>query len=338
MTPRGARPTGVPLEADGVRPAARGQGAAGSAPKAGVAGTSGSVTTARVRRRTAAAALSVAAVASAAMLAALVRSAPAPADDPRRTGEADDAVGDSTVSRTEAASHDTRARADRASAMARCGNRWFPMRPGATRVYRVVAAGAPGTLTLTLVAIHAAAGPASDGASGGAAGTGAGGGVTARWTAHTSLVVPGQDEPMVWTVPYERHCTGDLAEEPWTGWGLPMAGISLGPQTWRMPDALAPGVRYEGTVSMRLDDRAAETWRTHEVSGIEPVEVAAGRFRALRVERADVGHLTLRSTLWLAEGPGLVRAEEALGGGERLVLELLSWSDGDEGRAEGSGA
>lgn len=99
-----------------------------------------------------------------------------------------------------------------------------------------------------------------------------------------------------------------------------------------------PRVRYEGTVSMRLGEVAAETWRTHEVRGVEAVEVEAGRFRALRVERADVGGVTLRSTLWLAEGPGLVRAEEALGGGERLVLELRSWSDGDEGRAEGSGA
>jgi hypothetical protein len=214
--------------------------------------------------------------------------------------------------------------AARVAGSARCTSRWFPMRVGATRTYRMEAAGAPGTLTLVLDAVDA------DGE-----------GVIARWRARRTLEVPDQPEPVEWTERYLRRCAGAEAEEPWTGWGLPMGVMSLGPQSWRVPDALGAGVRFAGTLPARVLGRDVELRRTHEVTGVETVEVAAGRFSALRIARSDVGQATLHSTQWVAEGPGLVRAEEALGGGARLVLELVSWSDGDaagEGGGGGGGA
>jgi hypothetical protein len=140
---------------------------------------------------------------------------------------------------------------------------------------------------------------------------------------------PGTLSGDLWTV-----CTpGRWAEAPW--FRPPReAPVRTEGSAWRWPIVLEPGVRFEGDLRVFMagggeeGEPVGQGTRTHQVRGLETVDVPAGTFEALRVDvTEDVllaggqrrrGH----SVYWVAAGTGLVRAEVDMGDG-KLVQELI---------------
>lgn len=107
----------------------------------------------------------------------------------------------------------------------------------------------------------------------------------------------------------ERRCGPDGAEEPWLVLGS-APGLALDHQTWMLPRRLEPGTTYGGEFEARIGTFGVTIRRTHRVAERERVSVAGERYEALRVEveeRATAASEPVPTTLWIAEGVGLVQ-------------------------------
>lgn len=183
-----------------------------------------------------------------------------------------------------------------------CPHRYIPFDVGTELEYRWWTSEARGSLMLELVEIDEVEGES-----------------IARW--RSSVRADGAPEV---TSDFGRACSAERgAEEPWVGHGAGQRTLRFDRQTWRWPARLELGATFDGDVTVVLAGRPlGEVHRTHRVLAREPIEVEAGAFDAVRVETIDRhGSTEIRSTWWVADGIGLVRSEESLGG-PLLVHEL----------------
>ena len=190
-----------------------------------------------------------------------------------------------------------------------CAHPLVPSAVGALRRYRILGGSPtePGELSISLEHLRA------DGAE-----------LVSMWR----IVVHAEGREPAGTRIETRCEPGVASEDPWSALVPALTSLSVEGR-WRWPVVLEPGTTFGGTARLRVQSDP-QTWltieRRHRVEQRETTAVPAGTFDAWRVDvseetRDAEGAETVRGTLWVAEGVGLVRSVTGAGR-DQQVMEL----------------